>query len=480
MNDDTPGEFADFDVDAGADFFPDNYAPEPETPEPSETLPLDVSDLDLLSPPGFVGQVANWIDAQCRYPRRRLAVATALVSCGNIGGLRHVDERGDVTANMLAFCVSASATGKEAVQQAAATLHRAAGIHYAVQGGIKSEQEIMRNLLDHQAAFYIVDEIGIFLAKVRNAQKRGGAAYLEGVFAAIMATYSKANGNLLLQGDTKRELRRIYGASLSKAQDDGDAGREEAAQRMLRMVDDGLERPFLSVMGFTTPSTFDGSMDGETATQGFVGRAIVVNEPDINPSPRLGFRKVKMPLQMAMRLSALSGIEPGGRVEYFGDKVEIRTNPDADEALDAVLLWLISYADEMHEHAGEAAVAMIRRSFEMVSKISFILSIPEGVRTLEHVRWAFAYVRAEVDSKVKLVFANDNAKVRPEEAIAARALNMLDPEKGTTTGAIANRMRLKAADVEPILEKMAEQNLVRFEYSKNTRQGKKAKRWYPV
>ena len=134
----------------------------------------------------------------------------------------------------------------------------------------------------------------------------------------------------------------------------------------------------------------------------------------------------------------------------------------------------------MHEHAGEAAVAMIRRSFEMVSKISFILSIPEGVRTLEHVRWAFAYVRAEVDSKVKLVFANDNAKVRPEEAIAARALNMLDPEKGTTTGAIANRMRLKAADVEPILEKMAEQNLVRFEYSKNTRQGKKAKRWYPV
>jgi hypothetical protein len=32
---------------------------------------------------------------------------------------------------------------------------------------------------------------------------------------------------------------------------------------MLRMVDEGLDRPFLSVVGFTTPSTFDQIMDGD-------------------------------------------------------------------------------------------------------------------------------------------------------------------------------------------------------------------------
>jgi hypothetical protein len=59
-------------------------------------------------------------------PRRRLAVASALVTVGNIGGLRHEDTRDGVTANILAFCVAASATGKEAVQQAMAHLHHAA------------------------------------------------------------------------------------------------------------------------------------------------------------------------------------------------------------------------------------------------------------------------------------------------------------------------------------------------------------------
>lgn len=86
-------------------------------------------------PPGFVGDVAAWIDSQCRYPRRRLAVASAIVTVGNIGGLRHEDALDGVTANMLAFCVAASATGKEAVQQAMADLHVAAGVHLAMQGG---------------------------------------------------------------------------------------------------------------------------------------------------------------------------------------------------------------------------------------------------------------------------------------------------------------------------------------------------------
>jgi hypothetical protein len=261
------------------DFSAEDFAPPaPEAPESNDRFPppFPLDGLDLLTPPGFVGDVAAWIDSQCRYPRRRLAVASAIAAVGNIGGLRHEDMRDGVTANLLAFSVAASATGKEAVMQALTDLHIAAGVHYALQGGIKSEQEIMRNLIEHQAAYYIIDEIGIFLIKVRNAQKRGGAAYLESVFGAIMSGYSKANSRMLLQGDTKRELRKMFGGMLSKAEDDGRDDLIARARRMLDMVDQGLERPFLSVVGFTTPGTFDQIMDGETATQGFVGRAIIV------------------------------------------------------------------------------------------------------------------------------------------------------------------------------------------------------------
>lgn len=486
-------DFADFDAGyrfgqggsndfSAADFAP----PEPEAPNTDGPLapPFSLDGLDLLSPPGFVGDVAAWIDSQCRYPRRRLAVASAIVTVGNIAGLRHEDALDNVTANMLAFCVAASATGKEAVQQAMADLHRAAGVHYALQGGIKSEQEIMRNLIEHQAAYYIVDEIGIFLGKVRNAQRRGGAAYLEGVFGAIMSAYSKANSRLLLQGDTKRELRKIYSSALSKAQDDGaDADHQVRLTRMLKMVDDGLERPFLSVVGFTTPGTFDGIMDGETATQGFVGRSLIISEPDFNPPAREGFKRRALPNWMAMKLSQLLS---GGafdttagvvRVEYVGDRDLVQTDAEAVNMLGQALKWLHAYADEMEQNTGEASVALIRRSYEMMAKVSFILATPTGTRTADHVRWAFAYVRAELDAKIKLVFANDNAKDRPEDAMAARILNYIDPDKGSTSAVLANRMKLSVAKVEAVLIKMETQGQVRRGDNPRLYGGKKVYRW---
>jgi hypothetical protein len=456
---------------ADDDFSADDFAPDaPERPEAEGKFPppFSLDGVDLLTPPGFVGDVAAWIDSQCRYPRRRLAVASALVTIGNIGGLRHEDARDGVTANMLAFCVAASATGKEAVQQAMADLHLAAGVHYALQGGIKSEQEIMRNLIEHQAAFYIVDEIGIFLSKVRNAQRRGGAAYLEGVFGAIMSAYSKAHARLLLQGDTKRELRKMFAGIAAKAQDDANEDAAARANRMLRMVDEGLERPFLSVVGFTTPSTFDNIMDGETATQGFVGRAIIVAEQDLNPAARPDFRKRALSDGMAMRLSQIfAGGEcdllgrAGGRVEYAGDRQIVTTDDDASAMLLQVSDWLHRYADDMGENTGEASIAMIRRSYELIAKISFILAIPTHRRTAEHVRWAFAYVRAELDAKIALVFANDNSKDRPEESIAARVIGYLDADKGTSTKVLANRIRMKPDDLGPIMEKMERAGMIR-------------------
>jgi len=477
---------------ANDDFSADDFAPPaPEAPVDDGRFapPFPLDGVDLLTPPGFVGDVAAWIDSQCRYPRRRLCVASALVTVGNIGGLRHEDGRDGVTANLLAFCVAASATGKEAVQQAMADLHLAAGVHYALQGGIKSEQEIMRNLIEHQAAYYIVDEIGIFLGKVRNAQKRGGAAYLEGVFGAIMAGYSKANSRLLLQGDTKRELRKMFGGMLAKAQDDGNAESEARAARMLKMVDEGLERPFLSVMGYTTPSTFDGIMDGETATQGFVGRSLIVSERDINPAGREGFRKRALPDGMVLRLSQIfrggsfSVMDPSGRsarIEFAGERDVVETMDDASAMLDKVALWLHAYADDMGEHTGEASVAMIRRAYELVAKISFILAIPTGVRDASHVRWAFAYVRAELDAKIKLVFANDNSKARPEESLAARLLNFMDPDKGATVSVLANRVKMKAADLEPVLAKLAAQGSIREVAGSRVYRGKRVVMWVPV
>ena len=439
-------------------------------------LPLDVAGGDLQRPPGFAGYVADWIDSQCRYPRRRLAVASALTAVGNIGGMSHYDTRDGITANMMAFCVAASSTGKEAVMQAFNDLHIAAGVQTAMHGTMKSEQEIVRNMIENQASFYSIDEIGIFLGKVRNAQKRGGASYLEGVFGIIMSAYSKANSRFLLGGDVSRDLRKMFGAMLARAQEQGDEKGEARAQRMLDMVDSGLERPFMSIIGFTTPSTFDEVMDGESATSGFVGRSIIVSERDINPRPRKAFQKPEMPMMMAGKLGLLYG-GPEGRVEYAGARRDVHTDDAANEALDDIADWLIDYAEHMGERMGEASIAMIRRAYELIAKVSFILAIPDGRRTVEHVRWAFAYVKDEIDFKVALVFANDNAKAKPEDAIAARLLNFVDGDNGLTSAMLANKLKISVADVEAACNRLKDAGEVELKFSRKYR-GKDVFKWY--
>lgn len=442
-------------------------------------LPFDVDGIDLHSPPGFVGQVADWIDSQCRYPRRRLAVASSIVAVGNIGGMSHYDTRDGITANMMAFCVAASSTGKEAVMQAFNDLHIAAGVQSAMHGTMKSEQEIVRNMIEHQASFYSVDEIGIFLGKVRNAQKRGGASYLEGVFGTIMSAYSKANSRFLLGGDVSRDLRKLFTGQLSRAQDDGDEKGEARALRMLDMVDNGLERPFMSIIGFTTPSTFEDVMDGESATSGFVGRSIIVSEREINPRPRKGFSKPDMPIMMAGKMGHLyGGLE--GRVEYDRARRDVHTDADADADLDAIADWLIDYAEHMGESMGEAAIAMIRRAYELIAKVSFILALGDGGhRTRCHVRWAFAYVKDEIDFKVGLVFANDNAKAKPEDALAARILNLVDDANGLTAAMLSNKLRVSEADVSATCDRLKEQSQVELRFTRKYR-GRPVYKWFRV
>ena len=484
-------DFSDFDAGAATagDFTAEDFMP----PVPEEAThdegrmppPFDLSGIDLLSPPGFVGDVAAWIDSQCMFPRRRLAVAAALSTVGNAGGLRHEDAMSDVTANLLMFCVSASATGKEAVQQAMAELHRSVGIHRAMVGMIKSEKEILENIIEHQAALFVVDEIGIFLTKVDNAQKRGGAAHLEGVNGIIMAVFSKASSRFLLGGREKRELRKQFAAMMAKAEDDGIEPSYPA--RMLDMVENGLERPFLSLIGFTTPGTFDAVVDGASATQGFVGRAMIVIERDINPEAREGFRRAKgVPVNIAMRMSQLYNgdsfdqSETSPRVEYVGKRTIIKTTPEAESMMAQVSKWFHRYADDMGEATGEASVAMIRRAYEMVGKISFILAIPEGERTADHVRWAFAYVRKDIDGKIALVYANESQRHNPEASLAARITGFMDPDKGTTAAVLANRLKISVDDVQALLDKMQKAGLAKAETGKRKYRGKPVMLWKPV
>lgn len=449
---------------------------------------LDTAGIDLKRPPGFVGQLTQWINSQCLYPRESMAVAAALSAVGCIAGLRNTDDKDGFSTNLFSFCVASSSTGKEAVQQAFAECLRAAGVSGAVHGAIKSEQEIIRNLVRHQAAYYAIDELGLVLRKIKSATARGGAAYLEGVIGLVMSAYSKANGFMLVSGDVKDDLRKELQSELAAVMKAIDEGRDKGGKMLRRAdqikhaldnIDSGLERPFLSIIGWTTPVTFNDLVDFEQATNGFISRALIFEDPDSNPKRKEGFRKQPMPIGIQATLANLycpGTTEKPDRVEYYGDKKLIGSTDEALAALDDAYHAFWKMAEDARGTTGLEAIP--RRGYELASKISLILAIPEGVRTAEHVRWAFALAKADIERKMKLAFSNMAQKDDPGNSIAAKIQNLISVDHAETIGVLVNRCRPhKREQVEQILSAMVQAGAVEEILTTNPTNGKEVKKY---
>jgi len=436
--------------------------------------------IDLKRPPDFLGELTQWINDQCLYPRENLAVACALTAVSSLAGMRYIDELDGITPNILSFCVAGSGTGKEQIMQCYLNIAKAAGVQAAIHGGFKSEQEVLRNLIRHQAAFYCIDELGLVLNKLANASKKGGASYLEGVVGALMSVYSKANGYLPITGDLKEELKSKLlleyaqvEKKLEKLPEDtsSDTQRQrldeakDAIMANINNVDNGLENPYLTMMGFTTPVTFNELMTFEMATNGFMARSMIFTDLETNPKRKKHFKKQAMPEYLANTLRNLyahghyDALErTGARIEQLGDKTTLPTSKDAIELLNEVYERFYSLAEYHKATTGLEAIA--RRGYELASKISLICAMPSGLRTVDHVKYGYALALADVELKIKLSYSEDNKK--SGDGLAAKVLSIIDKEHGETLGVICNRLRgTPKPQVETLLAEMVGKGMLK-------------------
>lgn len=441
---------------------------------------LDTTGVDLLRPPGFVGELCKWINSQCLYPRESLAVAASLCAVSNLAGMRHIDDFDRMTANIIAFCVAGSGSGKEAIQQAYLKIMRVAGVQAALHGGFKSEQEIMRNLVRHQAAFYSVDELGMVLNKLENASKRGGASYLEGIIGLVMSVYSKADGYLPITGDLKEEVREKIRHELSRIEKriaalPGDSSSDLArsrlekqsqkAQEALSTIDSGLDSPYLTIIGYTTPVTFSSLMGFEQATNGFLARAMIFNELETNPKRKEGFKKEPMSEALENQIRNLYApgcfdmLDSDNRIEYTQEKTRITTTLEGVALLKKVSDHFYEMGETHKSSTGLEAIT--RRGYEITSKVSLILAMSSGIRTAEHVLWGFALADKDIQAKIKLAYGTEN----PEKAdgLAARVLSLVDKGHGETLGVICNRLRSTPKEqIEALLGQMVDKGMLKI------------------
>jgi hypothetical protein len=442
-----------------------------ETPEEySGPLAIDTSSFDPHRPPGLAGQLATWIESRTRRKREALASMSAIWAMGVAFGLHYRDDRDRATTNLFVFNVAGSGSGKDGILGATAEVMEACGLSAAVHGTIKSEQEIARNLTRHQMAAYMMDEVGFLFQRISSA-KKSGASYLEGVVGLLMSAYSKADGRLMVSGDLKEDIRghlRKELTQVEKAMDEhGEKphmlDRQKAIIYQLDTLDAGIDRPFLAMTGYTTEKNFNDLVTFESATTGFIGRAILCIEQDTAPPTKKNWKKTAMPEGLKMTLQHLSS---GGsydvsgsqdrRVENYGERIEVPTTAEALVMLDNIVDLFDRMAYEHKETSGLEALAL--RGYEQVTKVSLILAVPEGVRTVEHVRWAYGLIQRDIQSKMRLVLVNDNDKSNPERALLMTILQMVDGPEGETHGVIMRRLerKFKREDVAAALGRLVE------------------------
>jgi hypothetical protein len=164
------------------------------------------------------------------------------------------------------------------------------------------------------------------------------------------------------------------------------------------------------------------------------------------------------PLKMTLMQLYMGGefeVNSRARVQAFGKIIEIPSDLDACKMLDHTLDWIEDAAENQKGRSG--LEALVLGSYELVAKVSLILAIGEGVRTAEHVRWAFALVKRDIEEKIALVVSNDRAKDAPAMALTARITGLISGDDGETLGVIVNKCRgYRREDIEKALKTMVE------------------------
>jgi hypothetical protein len=423
--------------------------------------------LDLQRPPGFVGEVCDWINSQCLKPRERLAAVASLVAVGNIAGLQYQDDLPyGTTSNLIAFCIASSGSGKNAIKKCVSTIHREAGFGRVTYGKSKSSQEIYRSLISYQSCLFNIDELGIKFQAIANASK-SGASFYETWFAEIMSIYSNADGVVDLQADEYKEIEKTLTAEAAFCRDRIE-NNEDPSGKYKRILDRietrlkgdlALNRPFLSLIGYSTPERFNAMVTPDRVTEGFIGRGLLVMEPidvvkkkrDFNPRPMSN--KIKNTLMMLA-----SGGKAGEEVDVLQNhdaRITIRTTDEAKRELTR----LTEVIEELEEHyeSSNGMHAIPARAEELIVKISFILAIPTAVRTLEHVKWATAYVMRDIETKVALAVGN----TKDANALENKIMANLTRDNWTTTAQIRNRCRpMDMATLQLTLYKMRDKKII--------------------
>jgi hypothetical protein len=196
----------------------------------------------LFNPPGFVGQLHQWIDSTAGCPQPKLSVMASIVAAGALFGGKVMDES-DGRTNIFAMGVAPSSAGKDHPFKAISRLFEKSGAEKLIGGGsVTSDSALEVALTTCPIQLFGIDEAGDFLSGLKNANG-SGAAHLSTIKPALKRLWSSANG--------------LY------------KGKQKADEEVKRIIN-----PHVCLWALTTPGRFYEGVGSGDLEDGFVARVM--------------------------------------------------------------------------------------------------------------------------------------------------------------------------------------------------------------
>lgn len=208
---------------------------------------------DILSPPGYVGDLVEWMIATAPRPQPKLATVAAIVGAGALFGGK-VRDFSNGRTNLYGIGVAETSAGKDRPFKCIEELFYAAGAGALLGGGrVTSDTAIELGLQNNRTQIWGIDEIGDYFQGIkRSGAGAGGAAHLSTIIPCFKQVWSC--GSCTYRGKQKA---------------DGD----------FRTI---IE-PHACLWGLTTPGKFYKGFSSDELEDGFMPRILIAISSDIPP-----------------------------------------------------------------------------------------------------------------------------------------------------------------------------------------------------
>lgn len=345
-------------------------------PDVFEQLMRDGVPANVLAIPGVLQEVVDYYNATAMKPQPQFAVQAALAFGSVVLGRNWSTDQNNFTS-LYFLNLAPTSGGKEHIKRVIETFLGEAGLDSLIgPKTYSSEAGVLSTLLLKPRHISITDEFGRYLASSRGA---GNANKLD-MQSALMEVFGRLDGIYYGIGYSTR--------GMTKEQID--------AQSNMR-----VDRPALTLVGMTTPTTLYDALGQQDVVDGFLNRFLIVESPlgrqeeRFRTSVRIPSRVLKWARDNAWQcgeddddLEALRAmVEPSHAPEP-------RIVPFAEDCVPILKDMSARVHEEMNRLDEHGMAELYGRTREIAMRVALIVAVSDGSTRVErrHLEWARDYV----------------------------------------------------------------------------------------